>query len=662
MPIDHGRNALISTITSGSNRFTSNIDHSSDTSLSSIAEMTRDVRRNECIQKDSKVFVAVAWANVNEIRMMTLFPEVFHCDATCDTNNTKNHLITLSGRTSTGSQFVFIRIWVVNQRRSMFKWVFSNVLPNFIPKHALNQVKFVMVDGDPQQESELVIAMKQYMPKAMLGKCSWHVITQGWNRRVPGCLSVPTELRDHFKIVTSTIKTWLYSFTREGYVENKDEMELSKKLLFAYLKSSTVRKVFNNHDYLINNLIEFCHDYVFIYAESIFFMYRKSQRHFNVSTNNPHEGTNFGAKAHAASVKPCHTIDNAGRSLSLQGELKVHSIESQVAKDVSEKCLWSNLPTSGYLTTYAEGIVHSIFERIPNYQCQFVSRFKWYVKHNVCSSIEDIRTVENINCPIPRFRRTRVVNCTDDGFLKCSCCHFERTGFGCVHIAVVIKHHFPLWNGYTHHDVSVRWWSSYIKSAFRPEFKALSNLFAAQMNNEILGPMIPSMEVIQNIPVCDTEVNIEERAADIVINYNKEFLMNIANESSDLFFRNATNYNGLSQEGHTCEESAILQELQNFDNIFDASIYNIENADVFDSREYLKHSFNELVGCLDSLKEKEWNHHVQDVICSLVNQSRSKLFDKKSKKRNFNELTVNIMSEEKKNSVKRKYASKNCLC
>ena len=102
--------------------------------------------------------------------------------------------------------------------------------------------------------------------------------------------------------------------------------------------------------------------------------------------------------------------------------------------------------------------------------------------------------------------------------------------------------------------------------------------------------------------------------------------------------------------------------LKNFDNIFDASIYNIENADVFDSREYLKHSFNELVGCLDSLKEKEWNHHVQDVICSLANQSRSKLFDKKSKKRSFNELTVNIMSEEKKHSVKRKYASKNCLC
>ena len=145
-------------------------------------------------------------------------------------------------------------------------------------------------------------------------------------------------------------------------------------------------------------------------------MYRKSQRHFNVSNNNPHEGTNFGAKAHAASVKPFHTIDNAGQSLSLQSESKVHSIESQVMRDVSKNYLWSNIPTSGHLTSYGEGILDLISERIPKYQCQFVSRYKWYVKYNVCSSTEDIDAVEIINCPIPMFIRTRIFSCTDYGF------------------------------------------------------------------------------------------------------------------------------------------------------------------------------------------------------------------------------------------------------
>eukprot|EP00957_Ditylum_brightwellii_P199371 15196669-Ditylum_brightwellii.AAC.1 len=99
-----------------------------------------------------------------------------------------------------------------------------------------------MVDGDPQEGSEMAIAIKNYMKNAFEGWCSRCIITQGLKRQIPGCHCVPSFLREEFKVVESRIKSWLYSFTKPGYVEDEMEFELSKKSLFSYLRSSTVAR------------------------------------------------------------------------------------------------------------------------------------------------------------------------------------------------------------------------------------------------------------------------------------------------------------------------------------------------------------------------------------------------------------------------------------
>jgi hypothetical protein len=73
-------------------------------------------KRTHKLHKEAPIFIAVAWANkYDDSHIFMLFPEVFHaectCDTkkvlhagwTCDTNNTSNHLLTFSYRTSTGS-------------------------------------------------------------------------------------------------------------------------------------------------------------------------------------------------------------------------------------------------------------------------------------------------------------------------------------------------------------------------------------------------------------------------------------------------------------------------------------------------------------------------------------------------------------------------------
>ena len=153
----------------------------------------------------------------------------------------------------------------------MFKWIFSSVLPNFVRKEFFDQVELFMVDGDPQQGSEVAIAINMYMKNAFDGRCSHHIIMQGWKRRVPGCKSVFDEVRDEFKMVEHRIKSWLYLFTKPGFVEDKDEFEFSKKLLFSYLKSPIVAKGFGYNEYNIRTVSGFVTNYILIYAESIVF-------------------------------------------------------------------------------------------------------------------------------------------------------------------------------------------------------------------------------------------------------------------------------------------------------------------------------------------------------------------------------------------------------
>ena len=43
----------------------------------------------------------------------------------------------------------------------MFKWIFSSVLINFVREEFFDYVKLCMVDGDPQQGSEMAIAIKK---------------------------------------------------------------------------------------------------------------------------------------------------------------------------------------------------------------------------------------------------------------------------------------------------------------------------------------------------------------------------------------------------------------------------------------------------------------------------------------------------------------------
>ena len=92
----------------------------------------RNARAEREVAKGDVLFIAIAWIFVPAFRFFKLCPEVLWCDEISHSNNTRFLLFVFSCLTSVDKQVVFMRIWLPNQKKSSFCWVFRFVIPNLI--------------------------------------------------------------------------------------------------------------------------------------------------------------------------------------------------------------------------------------------------------------------------------------------------------------------------------------------------------------------------------------------------------------------------------------------------------------------------------------------------------------------------------------------------
>jgi len=142
--------------------------------------------------------------------------------------------------------------------------------------------------------------------------------------------------------------------------------------------------------------------------------------------------------------------------------------------------------------------------------------------------------------PALLFCRVQVVTIVD-GYFMCSCCAFERAGIPCQHIAAIMMMIDPNWAGFTHHDVAVRWWTSYIMFGYRynnESTRELSRLLHRQRVNDIKGPsalglpledvpIVPSVTVTEPL-MLPNESNASQSAIFCCKNYPQEYLSSLS--------------------------------------------------------------------------------------------------------------------------------------
>jgi hypothetical protein len=143
----------------------------------SLSAQMNEERSERCLQKKEGLFIAVAWIVKPAFRLFKLCPEVVWVNVTSHPNNKGFHLLTFSSRLSIGKQIGWMWIFIPDQQRFSFRWVFKQALPKHVPKWLRECVLFFMKDGDPQQCNEILSAMKSVFVNASEGTCGHHVYT-----------------------------------------------------------------------------------------------------------------------------------------------------------------------------------------------------------------------------------------------------------------------------------------------------------------------------------------------------------------------------------------------------------------------------------------------------------------------------------------------------
>jgi hypothetical protein len=407
-------------------------------------------------------------------------------------------MLTFSCCTSEGKQVIFLKVWLPNQKKSSFRWVFKFVLTSMIPPECFQRTRLVMVDGDQQQRDQLVLAMLEFMPHAIDATCAWHLINQGLMKRSisKGFISDPAK-QAKYSLFLDHIKSWCYSWITPFGCEDEEEYVLSKELLFSYINSQEGLLACDGNLHAQRALDEWVRNHVIIKEHLYLYYPRKYRRYFDVKTSSAHEGTNNGIKTHAAAVRPNQTMANAARNACLQSNMKGCQQEARSTFLCTSHNLWSTLPTANYIVTKAESILSRRFGKLADFQVTRVARDKFQVVYTKESEIavEDrvrVGSFPESMTPVPCFTRVRMVTMLSDGSLVCDCGTQEHQGLCCCETMAVIRKYSPDWEGPTQYDVSPRWWIFWFHFGHRVGWDQFTSDVEALLSKEKAGPSFPN--------------------------------------------------------------------------------------------------------------------------------------------------------------------------
>ncbi len=361
---------------------------------------------------------------------------------------------------------------------------------------------------------------------------------------------------------------------KPGYCETEAEYRISIKLLKEFIISPGAVAAVNGKEGILHHILHYLDKYVTPYKDLFLHCLRKDLRFFDISHNSSHEGTNNGMKScSVAPVLPVLSMTTSARRMTMQSGMTTHRVNEQCSRTFNKKKLWSHLPTSNYLVMTAESILSKQSQRYTSYSVVRIGAASFEVSFNygrdkVADDHEDDHDGDGMLMPyqpitattadeqdskedneeneetmedqeknvpfkwhpIPAFRRERIVSFdTNTSTVKCSCCQFERIGIPCVHVQVVVKAVDPEWNGFTHHQVAVRWWSVYAFKGYPyrasdacPVSRALGHLSENDIDAPAFGHDLVARIKASGEPICEPSPSIPDYQR--VLNYNTEDL------------------------------------------------------------------------------------------------------------------------------------------
>ena len=184
--------------------------------------------------------------------------------------------------------------------------------------------------------------------------------------------------------------------------------------------------------------------------------------------------------------------------------------------------------------------------------------------------------------------------------MLCSCQCFETTGIFCSHqdsVAFAVSNEIGIdWEGFTKHDVDVRWWKSFMYFGYKQSTPhSLLRIFQSLASNDIKGPVLRT-DITSSMTLSGRTA--EEDALGRLKNYDKD---EIILDDSD-YAKTSTHFPmPFFQEDE--DEMFCGSDMPGADEMFDSSINDTSFPPLLnvDARPSLRGLVNELFGIADNL-------------------------------------------------------------
>jgi len=224
-------------------------------------------------------------------------------------------------------------------------------------------------------------------------------------------------------------------------------------------------------------------------------------------------------------------MDTAAKTLNLQTDVKVSEVQAMIYEEFTKTDKrWSNTLTAPHLLSFGEGLVVEAYKRASLYKGRRVGEREFQVMFVGDGNKDATRQDEYDNDDgipshqVPLFERVRDVTVDNDGTMHCSCCRFQCTGVFCeqqICIAELVHQaRGEKFAGFTHHDVSVRYWSSFMHLAYKEStpshIRLLFHRLAAQ---DVSGPKLTG-DIPDSLEIQKPHVHLP--ALERLKNYKKE--------------------------------------------------------------------------------------------------------------------------------------------
>ena len=354
-----------------------------------------------------------------------------------------------------------------------------------------------------------------------------------------------------------------------------------------YVQSSPVKKAIGDGG--SNALLQFLRNNVFPHEDHFAGHLYHNTFAFEEYSNTCLEGTNNGLKYSGDAVRPSMGVAQAGKCMINQDERKSNTRKRKAVTEFNSTPLYTGTATGKKINKVAENMLKKQIELSENYCSVRISETKWALWFSGKRKEGEEEMDIDHEWPTPRFRRTRFVSIHKDGGLQCSCGYANRNGIPDRHIIHVAMNYGRDFEGFTHHQVHIRFWCAYDRFVAEGDSKGMTSLETKIRNSLKHARLLPTLIMTvaggfrefkfktefyigkhsvdeftgmdANAAFSHWEDSVTENNKDLdIMNYPEETIDRAMDEEEEAYRSGRRNYAGLSQEIHTYEDDDSIEE------------------------------------------------------------------------------------------------------